>query len=139
MTQLSHKLAIGGIVVMALAVGMIVGGMGRNDTATGGQSADLQRLGRYEIGGEFELTSQRGERMHLSDLAGNAVMLFFGYTYCPDICPATLARMRSVKAFLPPDKSSRFVGVLMSVDPRARHAGAARRVRGVLSIPDSSA
>ncbi len=117
MRQLSHKLAIGGIVIVALAAGMAVGGMSREDPVVSERSGGAGGLGRYEIGGAFELTDQRGERIGLGDLGGNAVLLFFGYTFCPDICPATLARMRSVKTSLPPEDAARFVGVLVSVDP----------------------
>ena len=117
MSQLFRRIAIGGIVIVALAAGVVVGGIDRDERDAGGSSGAAAELERYEIGGEFELTNQHGERMRLGDLAGDAVMLFFGYTYCPDICPATLARMRAVKAALAPDEAGRFTGVLVSVDP----------------------
>ena len=117
MQTLSHKLALGAIVVAALAAGLVFGGMIRDDAAVSVESGAVPELERYEIGGEFELTNQRGERTRLSDLAGGAVMMFFGYTFCPDVCPATLARMREVKAALPAQDAARFTGVLVSVDP----------------------
>ena len=117
MSKLSHKLALGAIVIAALAAGLVLGGMIRDDAPVNVESGAATQLERYEIGGEFELTNQRGERMRLSDLAGDAVVMFFGYTFCPDICPATLARMREVKAALPPEDAARFTGVLVSVDP----------------------
>ena len=117
MSKLSRNLAMGAIVIAALAAGLVFGGMIRDDAAENVESGAATQLERYEIGGEFELTNQRGERMRLSDLAGDAVMMFFGYTFCPDICPATLARMREVKAALPPEDAARFTGVLVSVDP----------------------
>ncbi len=114
---LSRKIAVGVMIAIALAAGMVVGGMDRGGAVSREASDAASGLERYEIGGELDLTDQRGERVRLGDLSGRAVMLFFGYTYCPDICPATLARMRSVKAVLPPDAAARFVGVLVSVDP----------------------
>ena len=117
MPHFSQKFAIGVMIVVALAAGMVVGGMDRDAVTSSGVSDAASGLGRYEIGGELDLTNQHGERVRLGDLAGNAVMLFFGYTYCPDICPATLARMRSVKAALAPEDAARFIGVLVSVDP----------------------
>ena len=113
----SHKLATAAIVIASLAAGLVLGGMTRDKAAAGDGAGAVPALERYEIGGEFELTNQRGERMRLGDLAGNAVLLFFGYTHCPDICPATLARMREIKAVLPPGDAARFTGVLISVDP----------------------
>ena len=91
--------------------------MFRDDAAGRVESGVGPELQRYEIGGEFELTNQRGERLRLSDLAGRALVMFFGYTFCPDICPATLARVREVKAALAPEDAARFTGVLVSVDP----------------------
>lgn len=49
---------------------------------------------------DFTLTSQTGEPIRLSDLRGRAVLMFFGYTHCPDVCPTTLADYRRVKQAL---------------------------------------
>ena len=117
MSKLTQRLAMGAIVVTALAAGLVFGGMVRDDAAESVEPAAASGLQRYEIGGEFELVDQTGERMRLSNLAGRAVMMFFGYTFCPDVCPATLARMREVKGVLPPEDAARFTGVLISVDP----------------------
>lgn len=46
---------------------------------------------------DFTLTSQTGEQVSLSDFRGKAVMLFFGYTNCPDVCPGTLAEYVAAK------------------------------------------
>lgn len=117
MSNLPQHLVLGVIVVAALAAGLVFGGMVRDDGPERVASGAVPELERYEIGGEFELVNQSGERTRLSDLAGNAVMMFFGYTYCPDICPATLARMREVKAMLPEEDAARFTGLMISVDP----------------------
>ena len=117
MSNLSQKLLMGAIVIAALVAGIVFGGMVRDDAADTLASGGATELQRYEIGGEFELTNQRGERMRLSDLAGRALVMFFGYTYCPDVCPATLSRVREVKDALPPEDAARFTGVLVSVDP----------------------
>ena len=116
MSKLSQRLTLGAIVIAALAAGLVFGGMVRDapDRVPSRAEAGLER---YEIGGEFELVDQSGERTRLSDLAGNAVMMFFGYTYCPDVCPATLARMREVKAALSEEDAARFTGLFISVDP----------------------
>jgi protein SCO1 len=52
---------------------------------------------------DFTLTSHTGEAMRLSDLRGEAVLMFFGYTRCPDVCPTTLADYRRVKEALGDD------------------------------------
>ena len=48
------------------------------------------------LGGEFTLTDHNGEPFSQSQLKGKVSILFFGYTHCPDICPAVLARVAQV-------------------------------------------
>ena len=68
------------------------------------------------LGGLLDLTDHRGRRRHLADFRGRAVLLFFGYTRCPDVCPTTLLRMAEVLRLLGAD--ARRVQVLwMTVDP----------------------
>jgi protein SCO1/2 len=63
----------------------------------------------------FTLTSQTGAPLHLSDLRGRPVLLFFGYTHCPDVCPTTLAEWKRVKATLG-DAAKQVGFVFISVD-----------------------
>jgi protein SCO1/2 len=46
-----------------------------------------------KLGGVLDLTDQQGRRRRLVDFKGKAVLIFFGYTRCPDVCPTTLVRM----------------------------------------------
>ena len=46
--------------------------------------------GRVPVGGPFELTDQTGHRRSDADFRGKLVVLYFGYTYCPDVCPTEL-------------------------------------------------
>ena len=46
--------------------------------------------GRAPVGGPFELTDQTGHRRTDADFRGKLVVLYFGYTYCPDVCPTEL-------------------------------------------------
>lgn len=64
----------------------------------------------------FTLTNTEGERVELAALRGKYVLLFFGYSYCPDVCPTTLADLsRAVKVL---GKDAEQVQVLMiTVDP----------------------
>ena len=60
----------------------------------GKQESDLPVNNR--LGGEFTLTDQNGEPFSQVALNGKMTILFFGYTHCPDICPAVLARVAQV-------------------------------------------
>lgn len=69
------------------------------------------------LGGDFTLQTTAGE-LKLSDLAGNAVVLYLGYTNCPDVCPAGLAILAQGIHALAPEEQAQVKGVFMSVDPK---------------------
>jgi protein SCO1/2 len=70
----------------------------------------------YPQAAEIELTNSRGETFRLSDQKGKIVLLFFGYTSCPDVCPTTLAELNQVMGELG-NKTERVQVVFVSVDP----------------------
>lgn len=65
---------------------------------------------------EFEGTNWDGQPFAISDLQNKVVLLFFGYTFCPDICPLTLAEMKAVLAELG-DDADKVAVVFVSTDP----------------------
>lgn len=65
---------------------------------------------------DFVLTDQHGRPFQLSAQRGRAVLLFFGYTFCPDVCPATMLQYRQVREALGRD-AGRVALVFVSVDP----------------------
>jgi protein SCO1/2 len=64
----------------------------------------------------FTLTDHNGSRVELSDFKGKAVLLFFGYTHCPDICPVTMGTLNSVTNTLGEDKDKVQV-LFITIDP----------------------
>ncbi len=66
---------------------------------------------------DFTLTDQHGEEVSLRDFRGRTVVLFFGFTHCPDVCPATLLNLSRALDGLPPEDRERVQGVLVTVDP----------------------
>lgn len=69
-----------------------------------------------KIGGELNVPDSSGVRRKLADFRGKVVLIYFGYTHCPDVCPTTLARMNEVLELLGADAAN--VQVLwMTVDP----------------------
>ena len=72
--------------------------------------------GASRLGGDFTLTDQHGECFRLDQLRGKVVLLFFGYTYCPDICPTQLASIAAVLAALE-ERALQVQGVFVTVDP----------------------
>lgn len=65
---------------------------------------------------DFDLTDHNGQRRTLADFRGKVVMVFFGYTQCPDVCPTSLSEMATIKQLLGED-AARFQGLFVTVDP----------------------
>ncbi|MEE9321596.1 MAG: SCO family protein [Granulosicoccus sp.] len=69
-----------------------------------------------EVGGDFSLTDHNSQQFELQQLRGKIVLLFFGYTYCPDICPTELAEAAQLVQTL--GSESRDIQILfVTVDP----------------------
>jgi protein SCO1 len=64
----------------------------------------------------FTLTDHNGQSRNLSDFKGKVVVLFFGYTQCPDVCPTSMAELSEVKRILGAD-GDKLQGVFITVDP----------------------
>lgn len=65
---------------------------------------------------QFTLTSETGEPLRLADLQGKVVLLFFGYTTCPDYCPTSLAEARQILDDLG-EQADQVAVLLITVDP----------------------
>ncbi len=70
-----------------------------------------------QIGGEFELTRQDGVVITDKDIKDTAYLMFFGFTYCPDICPTELATMTRFLSMLSKEKQDALRVFFVSVDP----------------------
>lgn len=67
------------------------------------------------VGGPFKLTTPDGGTVTEKVLQGHPTLVFFGYTHCPDVCPATLAEISSLFKALGPDEPVR--ALFVTVDP----------------------
>ena len=96
-----------GLVFAAFALGGC-GGSGTSFRNTDITGADYGR--------DFALTDHTGKPRTLADFRGKAVVMFFGYTRCPDVCPTTLAELKAVKEQLGED-GKRLQVLFVTVDP----------------------
>ena len=64
----------------------------------------------------FTLTDHNGQSRSLSDFKGKVVVLFFGYTQCPDVCPTSMVELAEVKRLMGAD-GDKLQGVFVTVDP----------------------
>lgn len=103
------------VLVFAAAVLLIAAGLGgyawmnRHLAQPGGTGVAL-------VGGPFSLTDQDGRRVSEKDFLGKHMLVFFGFTYCPDICPTELQVMTAALDALGPD-AEKIQPVFVSVDP----------------------
>jgi protein SCO1 len=69
-----------------------------------------------DYGRDFPLTDHNGQLRSIKDFAGKVVIVFFGYTQCPDVCPTSMAELAEVKKLLGKD-GDRLQGIFITVDP----------------------
>jgi protein SCO1/2 len=72
--------------------------------------------GTAAIGGPFELVDQTGALVTDADFRGQYMLIYFGYTYCPDVCPTSLNRNMAAIDMLG-DDASEITPILISIDP----------------------
>ena len=101
-----------GLLVAAIAAGVFLWraadtlpGLGRTITS-----------GRIAIGGPYALTDQDGKPRASTDFGDKYQLVYFGYTFCPDVCPTTLAVMSAALEKMGPDQD-RIVPVFITIDP----------------------
>jgi protein SCO1/2 len=82
-------------------------------TASGFSGIDITGAD-YATG--FSLTDHHGQIRTLADFKGQVVVLFFGYTQCPDVCPTSLGELAETRRLLGP-QGTRLQGLFVSVDP----------------------
>ena len=99
------------IAILALAAGLAVFSLvgWRGERLTGGS-------GVAQVGGPFELVDQTGKTVTEKDFLGTYMLVFFGYTYCPDVCPTELQVMMAALDALG-DTAAEIRPVFISVDP----------------------
>ncbi|MFO1075003.1 MAG: SCO family protein [Geminicoccaceae bacterium] len=73
--------------------------------------------GTIPIGGSFSLLDQNGRRVTEQDFRGRFMLVYFGYTFCPDVCPLGLQTLTQAVDDLPAELRERVVPVFITVDP----------------------
>ena len=106
-----RRLILGAALLGALALA----GCDRAGPAPGGFTA-IDITGA-EYARDFDLPDANGQRRTLADFKGRVVVVFFGFTHCPDVCPTTMIELAEVKKALGPD-GARVQGVFITLDPQ---------------------
>ena len=108
--KLRMRIAMLGLVMASLVAGSGLVGCKPNQSQF--KSIDITGA-NYAKG--FELTDQLGRTRQLSDFKGKVVVVFFGYTQCPDVCPTSLSELAQAKRLLGAD-ADKLQGVFVTLD-----------------------
>lgn len=113
------------LLIAALGVLLAAGGVGawyfvQSQKPSSIISSETRTSGSALIGGPFALTGQDSQPRSEADLMGHYSLIYFGYTYCPDVCPTALSTMTQGIDLLEetaPDKAAAVLPVFITVDP----------------------
>lgn len=108
-----RALALGAALAGAAALGL--GGLGGCDRAAAPSFKGIDITGA-DYARELSLSDPDGRRRSLAEFKGRVVVVFFGFTQCPDVCPTTLVELAAVKKQLGAD-GDRVQGLFVTVDP----------------------
>jgi len=108
------------IVAALLALGMLAGTAFTADTppdlAAAAQMMEELMYGRGQVGGSFTLTDQNGHKRSDADFRGKLMIVYFGYTFCPDVCPADLMAITQALDVLGP-LADGIQPIFITIDP----------------------
>ena len=103
------------LILVSLAVTSIISAYeikGSEDTRT-----NLKKPEYYKnFGGDFSLTGPEGKTVSLEDFRNKVVLIYFGYTFCPDVCPITLSNLKMLMLSLE-EKAEDVQVIFISIDP----------------------
>lgn len=94
-----------------------LGGAVNSTVALANDSTSYYSIRRHMPDLKFDLAYVDGQRLKHQDLLGKVVLVYFGYTYCPDVCPLTMAELAMMKAKLSPEQQDKVQVLMVSVDP----------------------
>ncbi len=103
------------MLMSAVAAGLLAGvaGCDRMMPAAAFKAVDITGANYAQ---DFNLPDADGKRRHLADFKGQVVVVFFGFTQCPDVCPTTLVELAAARKLLGAD-AARVQGIFVTVDP----------------------
>ncbi len=87
------------------------------EQAPAGPQVGIQLPAGVSLGGPFEMRDQDGRAVTQASFQGQLVVGYFGFTYCPDVCPTELGSIAAAMDMLSPEQAAKVTPVLVTVDP----------------------
>jgi len=111
----SRKLLIPYLLLVAALGGALLWWQARQSAGLPG-TGQVVTTGTAQVGGPFTLTDQNGRKISARDFRGKYMLVYFGYSMCPDVCPTTLAVMADALGRMG-GKGKAIVPVFITIDP----------------------
>ena len=105
------------LLVLAVILAVAVGVLWRVAPTPGPDKPTITSSGTADIGGPFHLTDDTGRSVTEKTFAGKYMLVYFGYTYCPDTCPTDLTLMSRAMDMLGKD-AARVQPLFITIDPK---------------------
>jgi protein SCO1 len=112
------------VLIAFVVVGLVAAGalwqLGNQRSQTAAavpEPTPVQAVEPSDFGGPFSLTDQNGMRRTDADFRGKYMLIFFGYTFCPDVCPTTLA-VEAEALDMIGERAAKVVPIFITVDPK---------------------
>ncbi len=99
-----------------LLVAAIAGGLIWHETENVPRLGKTVSQGKVDLGGPFTLTGQDGQKVSSTDFRGKYQLIYFGYSFCPDVCPTTLGVIAQALDKMGVEQK-RIVPVFITIDP----------------------
>ncbi len=112
-----HKrILIASTLAVLLGLTYLLETLSKNNILEAEQKSNSEMASEVKIGGPFTLTNQRGEKVSDKDFQGKLMLVYFGFTYCPDICPTGLKTIGDTLMLLGRNAEN-IAPVFITIDP----------------------
>ncbi|MDH5772091.1 MAG: SCO family protein [Rhodospirillaceae bacterium] len=113
---MSRRSFVAVLVVVAVTV-VVLATVGRGFFGSSNDTQQTTVVGKASIGGPFQLLDGTGKPVSDMDFRGKYMIIYFGYTFCPDVCPTSLGEIADALDMLSPDQLEKIVPIFISIDP----------------------
>lgn len=104
------------LLISILVIALTSGALWLKHAVSTGEPAGVSASGKAEIGGDFRLIDQHGRTVTSSQFRGRLMLVFFGFSHCPDVCPLGLLNMTRALELIPA-QADRIVPIFITIDP----------------------